>query len=1141
MKMKKIRIIVLAAGMVLSPYLLNAQTLTISGLNNDATPDSIVQIAAESQGLTQISPTDLPIVGGTYWWVMPGGFAVPAPCLPLDSSVVYQVADGQFLVDDTGGQIAVNTRQFGSQAQASSSTIASALAAQADAVVNLITQIQTTAANQQTRMMARAMGMDVPSLGDGGDSGGGGDYSPMYSGGTPIDTNALWLEITNVSNGWSYLNLHNATNQVYAIWSTTNLALPFASGQVEMELWPTGGQTNVLPFAVQNFDRQILFFRAEDWTGVDSDSDGIPDWWAWKYFGTVNVTATNLDNYFRPLLYDYQHGQNPDQMGFSQVLAWGDNSFGQCNVPSNLTNAVAVAGNGDAYLTITLEYTYIDGVLTLWPFVSATPTGVFSMALKADGGMVAWGDNAYGQTNIPSNLTNIVAIAAGSCHGLALDLNGNVHAWGSWDSAYEYGVNVITNSAVVPGGISNVVAIAAGRNHDVALRADGTVLAWGYFTNAAWVLVPTNLPPAKAVAAGWNYSAALLANGTVAVWAGSLSAPTNSSTWYVPASLTNAVAIAGGPFDLLVLTTDGSIIDLPGDSENDFAQITNAVSVANGYMPGLALDGSGNASILINSIASPNYPLSHMLAIAAGWNHALAIRGGLLTSLIVGQPASQFVATGTNLTLSVQTLDYSPPSYQWQFDGVNLTGATNAALTLANVQTYDTGSYCCVVANNFGAVVSSNALITVVTPPVITYQSQPTNIICEYGNYIGFSAVANAPGQTNGFPLSYRWQWNGTNIAGATTNNYSFTVNDTNGGTYTFIASNAAGTASATWLVTVTNAINVTNDLLLIYNTNSTGSAAVLNYYLAHRPGVSGANVLGIGCATNETILSADFTNQILTPYLNWLTNNPAKHPQYLVLFMDIPSIVQDSASSVQYQLYTATANGRPFVTSINMNGSGGTNDCIAYINKLATIGVLVSSNSPILSASANGYGNTNYVVDDVNNGYCGDPWVPATTNGLIAAGVTTGAIDFITGCETPTSFLPHITNAVNVSGYICWGWHSNWGTHLGDGAYPIDGDVQWSGNSSWWLIRTEESYNGQRSGQFLEWFASNAFGGSSYSNTPIGGPTYVEEPLAPATDNAILFGLWAEGKNLAICCWVARNPGTPPYLQVVGDPFVVR
>ena len=131
------------------------------------------------------------------------------------------------------------------------------------------------------------------------------------------------------------------------------------------------------------------------------------------------------------------------------------------------------------------------------------------------------------------------------------------------------------------------------------------------------------------------------------------------------------------------------------------------------------------------------------------------------------------------------------------------------------------------------------------------------------------------------------------------------------------------------------------------------------------------------------------------------------------------------------------------------------------------------------------------------------------------------------------------------MAGYICWGAHSNWGTNLlSDGNYALDGQVKWSGNSDWWIIRTEESFNGQRDtgqGNFIKWFSRNAFGGTNYSNTPIGGPTYVNEPFAIATDNAILFGMWASGKNLAICCWAARNPGTPPYLQVVGDPFVTK
>jgi hypothetical protein len=116
------------------------------------------------------------------------------------------------------------------------------------------------------------------------------------------------LEITNVSNGWSYLNLHNATNQVYAIWGTTNLALPFASWNVETEVWPT--DTNCQPFTVANYGSPDLFLRAEDWTSVDSDQDGVPDWWAWKYFGNVNLTDPNLDYSGNSLTFAQDYSNN---------------------------------------------------------------------------------------------------------------------------------------------------------------------------------------------------------------------------------------------------------------------------------------------------------------------------------------------------------------------------------------------------------------------------------------------------------------------------------------------------------------------------------------------------------------------------------------------------------------------------------------------------------------------------------------------------------------------------------------------------------------------------------------------------------------------------------------------------------------
>lgn len=47
--------------------------------------------------------------------------------------------------------------------------------------------------------------------------------------------------------------------------------------------------------------------------------------------------------------------------------------------------------------------------------------------------------------------------------------------------------------------------------------------------------------------------------------------------------------------------------------------------------------------------------------------------------------------------------------------------------------------------------------------------------------------------------------------------------------------------------------VDVTKDLLLIYNTNSPDSVNVLNYYLQHRPMVSGANVLGIAAPTRDS------------------------------------------------------------------------------------------------------------------------------------------------------------------------------------------------------------------------------------------------------------------------------------------------
>ena len=305
------------AGVVLGLALhSSAQSAVVSGFTGEATPiqaigdvpaqsDTIVTVAAESQGLSPIAPEDLP-TGGTYWWVEPNGQAIPTPFPPPNlNQPIYQITDSQFLIDQTCGQVLLKRSRLGSQVATDS--IALAATAQAGAVVNLINQVLDAEDAQQTRMMLRSFGMDDPE-----DS--GGSDSPMF---TPVyDTNGLWLEITNVSNGWSYLNLHNATNQVYAIESTTVLG---DGWNVETELWPVGDQTNILPFAIQNLGRQDLFFRAQDWTGVTENGNTTPDWWFWEYFGTTALSDTNLDLDGNTLGYDYTNNLVPHTFNFSGI------------------------------------------------------------------------------------------------------------------------------------------------------------------------------------------------------------------------------------------------------------------------------------------------------------------------------------------------------------------------------------------------------------------------------------------------------------------------------------------------------------------------------------------------------------------------------------------------------------------------------------------------------------------------------------------------------------------------------------------------------------------------------------------------------------------------------------------------------
>ena len=78
---------------------------------------------------------------------------------------------------------------------------------------------------------------------------------------------------------------------------------------------------------------------------------------------------------------------------------------------------------------------------------------------------------------------------------------------------------------------------------------------------------------------------------------------------------------------------------------------------------------------------------------------------------ITNQPASGTVSSGGTATLTVGVAGTPPFTYQWQFNGTNLSGATNASLSIANFSVANAGGYSVTVSNSVAGVTSRIATL----------------------------------------------------------------------------------------------------------------------------------------------------------------------------------------------------------------------------------------------------------------------------------------------------------------------------------------------------------------------------------------------------------------------------------------------
>jgi pectate lyase len=176
---------------------------------------------------------------------------------------------------------------------------------------------------------------------------------------------------------------------------------------------------------------------------------------------------------------------------------------------------------------------------------------------------------------------------------------------------------------------------------------------------------------------------------------------------------------------------------------------------------------------------------------------------------IITQPQDQTsILPGATVTFSVVAGGSEPLSCQWYFNtNTSLANASDAILTLTNVQVVNAGTYMVVVTNLAGSATSTNAILMLNTNPVApSFISQPASQIAVVGSTVSFSAQAAGTA-----PISYQWNRNGTPIAGATSTTLTLTnVQTTNAGSYTLTASNSVGSVTSDAAVlTVTTSVSV--------------------------------------------------------------------------------------------------------------------------------------------------------------------------------------------------------------------------------------------------------------------------------------------------------------------------------------------
>jgi hypothetical protein len=249
------------------------------------------------------------------------------------------------------------------------------------------------------------------------------------------------------------------------------------------------------------------------------------------------------------------------------------------------------------------------------------------------------------------------------------------------------------------------LVVAAGSNVTMTVSAAGTApLTYQWRFNGAVISGATNavlfLPNVQPAKAG-SYSV-VVANK----WGAAVGGPARLSVQAPPqiSQQPQSRTVVAGVNTTFIVTASGGALQYQWRfNGTNIAGATNSALV----LTNVQLADTGGYDVRVSNTLGATNSLVAALTV-------------LVAPSVTTQPQSLTVIIGNTATFTAAASGTLPLGYQWRFGTVGIPGATNATLTITNVQPFHAGDFTLVVTNAAGAATSIVATLTVIVPPTVT-------------------------------------------------------------------------------------------------------------------------------------------------------------------------------------------------------------------------------------------------------------------------------------------------------------------------------------------------------------------------------------------------------------------------------------